>query len=108
MSLRVNESRDAGVGGAREGDPILDGAEDHHGEVLVRRAGLAEPGVVGDRDHVVGTLVHELPHEVGEDDLEADHDAQAPAGRADDAGAWTRHEVADADHQFVQKGQEVL
>lgn len=108
VALRVDEPRDAGVGRAREGDPVLDGAEDHHGEVLVGRAGAAEPGVIGDRDHVVGALVDELPHEVREDHLEADDDAQAAAGRAQHARARPRHEVADADHQFVQEPQEFL
>ena len=44
---------------------VFHGAKDDHAEVLIGCRGWAEPRVVCHRDHEVGAVRRELPHEVG-------------------------------------------
>ena len=56
----IDKSGDAGVGGARKRDMIFHRAQDDHAEMLVRSCRIAEPGVVGNRDHEIGAVPHEF------------------------------------------------
>ena len=73
----IDKSGDAGVGGSGKRDVIFHRAQDDHAEMLVRCCRIAEPGVVGNRDHEIGAVSHEFAHEIRKDHFEADDDTEA-------------------------------
>ena len=65
MAVCIECRRNAGVGRAQQGQPLLDGAHACRREVLARAGRVAEPGIVGD--------VHQPSRAVGPiDDLAAE------------------------------------
>ena len=105
---RQHERRHAGVGGAHDGDAVLDRAERHHREMLQRAARVAEPRVVGDVGHEARALRDEPPEEVGEDDLVADDRAERRALQREDRRLPARREVPDLGGDRLHEKEEPL
>src|SRR5262245_28458453 len=90
-----DERRDPRIRRTHHRDPVLDGSERIHGEMLPWAARTTKPGVVRDVHDQARSTFHEFADELGKDSLVTDHDPERGWRAREDARAGARLELGD-------------
>jgi len=105
LSERIDKSADARVGRPDEKAPVFHGPEYGHGEMLIGRAALAVPGIVGDVDQQVRAVFRRRAGQFRKDDFIADEGADLHRILSHDIPFSAGMEVPHLGDQFLDKGQ---
>lgn len=99
----VDDGGYSGVGGPQQGHPVLNGAKNRHGKVLIRGGGPAIPGIVGNIDQNPRPGPDVAAGQFREDPLKTDENTDFTLARVKGDNGCARGEVPHPHHQLINE-----